>query len=299
VSATIADAAAAVKQAFRLSIDGIISGAMWIGRICVRFLTACSKIAKACGRRGMAMYIAARDWGARPILLSADYIRRRKFRIITASALLAGISGLSWYYWPAVPKLMHRVLPKAPSDTPNADFYYLVNILFVPLQTFLLLIGGAYAWRTLRQSHKFKQHDVEARCITDYLALEQRLAEAGRDNEEIESAVRAYWTLMLYEYYWWRHDLLSRDLFTNWCEFRAQRFHKNAEYRFTPLPPGSTQTLPFTDYRDGYAYFKGQKVYPGPSRFDDLMQSLIDRATAGATTVRWSDIEQYRRGKDF
>jgi hypothetical protein len=296
VSAGIFSTAAAVKQAFRAAIGAIVGGAKRVGQICDRFLVACSNVVKACSRRGIAMSISAENWVVRTAHLAAAHIHRCRF-LILAGVLVAIVVGLSWLYWP--PDVVHRLLPRNKPDTPNGDSYYLVNIIFVPLQTFLLLVGGLYAGRTLSQNHKFKQHDVEARCIADYLALEQRLADAGRDNAKIENAVRAYWVLMLYEYYWWRHDLLSRELFTNWCEFRVQRFCKNPEYRFTPPALRSTQTLPFTNYQDGYEYFKKQKVFPSPSKFDDLMQSLIDRAKDGTTTLRWPDIERYRCGKDF
>jgi hypothetical protein len=310
--AKLAGAGVAIKQACHAFINAILGGARWIGQICVRFSTACSNVTNAGSRRVVAMSTSTKNRFVRTVHYVAAWIYRFGFRTLVGAAVFAIIVGLPVYYWPAAPKpvhyhreirhwspdVVHRLLPKAQSDTGNADYYYVVNILFVPVQTFLLFFGGLYAWRTLSQSHKFKQHDIETRCIAEYLALEQRLADAGHDNAKIESAVRAYWILMLYEYYWWRHDLLSRELFANWCEFRAQRFQINQPYGFTQPRPGSKETVPFTTYQDGYTYFKKAKVFPSPSKFDSLMQSLIDRPAA-AKSLRWIEIERYRHGKDF
>lgn len=217
----------------------------------------------------------------------------------------AGFSYFSWLYWPAAhkphhhhvlfrpvsPDVVHRVFPRdATKDTRNGDYYYLVNMLFIPLQTGLLLLAGFAGFRTLRQGHHFKQYDVEAACIRDYLEIERQISQAGTE-QDFTSAVRSYWVLMLYEYYWWRKDLLSRELFANWCQFRVQRFRTNANYAL----PG-TGTPSFRTYRQGYEHFRTQKVFPSPSRFDDLMTALMDRATTGAGDLNWKDIERFRHG---
>jgi len=152
-----------------------------------------------------------------------------------------------------------------------------------------LEVAGVFGWRTLSQGHKFKQHDVEARCIKDYLEIEQQLTKA-RTNDELISAVREDWVLMLYEFYWWRQNLLSRELFTNWCEFRRQRFAKNEAY----LDKGGTP-LEFTNYISGYNHFRTEKVFPRDSRFDYLMRYLISRRKS-KKPVTWYEIEHFRHG---
>ena len=221
--------------------------------------------------------------------------------LISWFLLVAGIFALALRYLNANPEnsllpgdLVEQLLPKNAADTRNANLYYLANIIFVPLQTFLLLIGGLYAWRTLSQNRKFKQHDVESACIRDYLAIEKQLADAGSDRQKIEAAVRAYWILMVYEYYWWHRGLLSRDLFAIWCEFRVQRFRNNPTYAFGTQP--AENPLQFKNYREGYVFCKSEKVFRSPSKFDDLMLALTERANSQADNLRWHEIEQYRHG---
>jgi hypothetical protein len=206
---------------------------------------------------------------------------------ISSFLLVAGIFAFALRYLNANPEngllpgdLVEQTLPKNAADTRNANLYYLANIIFVPLQTFLLLIGGLYAWRTLSQNRKFKQHDVESVCIRDYLAIAKQLADAGSDRQKIEVAIRAYWILMVYEYYWWHRGLLSRDLFAVWCEFRVQHFRKNPTYAFATQP--SDDPFKFKDYREGYAFCKSEKVFRSPSKFDDLMLALMERANSQA-----------------
>jgi hypothetical protein len=123
--------------------------------------------------------------------------------------------------------------------------------------------------------------------MKDYLDIERQLEET-RTNEEIKRAVRLDWVLMLYEYYWWRQDLVSRELFTNWCEFRRQRFAKNTTY----LDKGDTP-LGFNSYIGGYITFRKEKVFPRDSGFDHLMRHLINRRHS-KTPVTWQEIEHFR-----
>jgi hypothetical protein len=300
ISAKVSGAIAAVKNAFLAAVDGIIGGVNWLGRACWSLLTAFGNFARACARWGIGMVIRA-------LLFLAAYISRFWPWILVVVFAL-GISEASWKYWPPAPSpthrhmvhrppppdVVHRVFPKdSAKDSRNGDFYYLVNILFVPLQTVLLLIGGLVALRTLNQSHKFKQHDVETNCVRDYIAIEKRLLEATGDRKKLEGAVRAYWMLMVYEYYWWRRGLLSRGLFTIWCEFRVQQFRKPPTYVTTPAPTGAE--LPLTHFSEGYEYCKSVNVFPSPSGFEDLMKFLIDRAgNRNIQKLKWRDIEYYR-----
>jgi hypothetical protein len=313
ISGKSAGVAAAVKHAFRAAIDWAVGRAKSVGQICVGFAVSCGNFAKGCVNRARATCISLTDWIMTGMRTAVAHVYRYLARIALV-VLVVGVLDFCWKYWPEVPKparahrhwvhrpkpatppppdVIHRLLPRE-GDTRNADFYYLVNIIFVPLQTLILLVGGTIALWTLSQNHKFKQHDVEATCIKDYLAIEQQLIDAGHDNAKIESAARAYWVLMLYEYYWWSQDLLSRDLFANWCEFRVQRFRNNPVYAFAAPPQGTA--LNFTNYREGYEHFKRTKVFPSPSRFDDLMLALIDRAAKGTPNLRWYEIERYRHG---
>jgi hypothetical protein len=237
-------------------------------------------------------------------MLVAHFLRH----LVPLSLLAVVVSALAIgsHFWPRIhhqaephrpmfrpthppPNALHRFFPRNDKNSPNEDFYYLVNIFFLPTQTMLVLIAGVFGWRTLSQGHKFKQHDVEARCIKDYLEIEQQLTKA-RTNDELISAVREDWVLMLYEFYWWRQNLLSRELFTNWCEFRRQRFAKNEAY----LDKGGTP-LEFTNYISGYNHFRTEKVFPRDSRFDYLMRYLISRRKS-KKPVTWYEIEHFRHG---
>lgn len=232
------------------------------------------------------------------------HLFRHSGLILLILVVLGGIA-IGWHYWPRIhhqaerhgllfrpahapPNAVHRLFPRnADKNSPNEDFYYLVNILFVPTQTILVLLAGFFGWRSLSQGHKFKQHDVEVRCIKDYLDIEQQLAKACT-NDEVISAVRQDWVLMLYEYYWWRQDLVSRDLFTNWCEFRRQRFAKNEAY-----PDKRDAPLGFNNYIGGYIRFRKDKIFPRDSGFDHLMRHLISRRNSN-TPVTWHEIEHFR-----
>jgi hypothetical protein len=152
-----------------------------------------------------------------------------------------------------------------------------------------VVIGGLVARRTLGQSHKFKQYDVESSCIREYLAIENQLAVAT-GNGEVTRALRQYWVLMLYEYYWWRLDLLSRAIFTNWCEFRRQRFAKNETFA-----AGQGTALPFDSYLAAYFYFRRLKVFPKRGPFDKLMRHLI-RHRHRPQPLTWYEIEYFRHG---
>lgn len=177
------------------------------------------------------------------------------------------------------------------TDTSHATLYYAMTIIFLPLQTLLVLVGGAYGWQALRQNRRFKQHEVEASCVRDYVAIDQRFEQAASDGDKIKEAVRAYWALIVYEYYWWRRGLVSRTLFTIWCEFHVQKFRKNAPYKFLP-----DETPPFRSFREGFDFCRSNSVFSHPSVFDDLMQYLIKRADNNLENLQWYDIEHYRRG---
>jgi hypothetical protein len=317
VIAKVAAAGAAVKFSFHRAIKWVVDGTTRASDSCSDFVVNCGNSARGRANSVRVKCLTIKDW----TMMGLRILVAHAYRYWYLVGLLISVAAISYFtckYWPEVPKpapvrvhyhhvvhpkpppppppptpdVVHRLLPRE-SDTRNADFYYLINIIFVPLQTMILLIGGGFALWTLSQNHKFKQHDVEAKCIEDYLAIEQQLIDAGNDAAKIVSAVRAYWILMLYEYYWWRQGLLSRDLFANWCEFRVQRFEKKPDYAF-----GTQGTrLPFKNYLEGYAYFKNEKVFRSPSLFDDLMLALIDRAGKKVDKrLQWFEIERYRHG---
>lgn len=209
--------------------------------------------------------------------------------------ILAGVGMLGWVLWQD--HVIGDLLTKANSDSEHANDYYFVNIVFLPFQAFLLLVGGLYAAWTLSQNHKFKQHDVEAMCVRDYVAIEQRLEAAQGDGPRTVGAIRAYWTLMVYEYYWWRRGLISRGLFTIWCEFRVQRFRDNTPYTFAADTfDANNAAAPFPDYQTGFAYCKSKKVFRSPSRFEDLMLYLKQRAHDDLDNLQWHEIERFRHG---
>jgi hypothetical protein len=267
-----------------------------LGNAAARFATAVrDAIIAVAGSAGRLPMICARH------VVAGYYRYRRPVALIGVS--LAVIFFATWYFLPPAPTplhrhmiypserdFLHRVFPRDRHDTRHADFYYLVSFLFIPAQTALLLIGGFAAYWTLRQGHRFKQYDVEENCVRDYLEVERQLEEAD-DDKEVGQAIRSYWVLMLYEYYWWRKDLISRELFTNWCEFRVHRFRKNEPY---PLRVANAE---LENYRKGYEYHRTKKTFPSPSRFDDLITFLMDRAAKGVDDLDWKDIEPFRHGR--
>jgi hypothetical protein len=54
-------------------------------------------------------------------------------------------------YRPPAASAWDRWFARDLKDTANGDYYYLVNIFFIPFQTALVVIGGLVAWRTLGQ----------------------------------------------------------------------------------------------------------------------------------------------------
>jgi hypothetical protein len=298
----IVAAKAAVERLLRSLADFVVRKVTDVRQFCHGVFVVCVDFTKAWAIRAFAKFISVKE---RMMSRALAYALRRVSYVVAFVAVLV-IGGWTWYNWPPAhhhhplyrpgPRdVIHRVLPRSLArDTRNGDFYYLTNIVFIPFQTALLLIAGFFAQRTLTQNKRFKQHEVETQCIGEYLAIEQRLIDAGEDHQKIQAAVRAYWILIVYEHYWWSNDLLSRELFTSWCEFRMQRFRQNPVYPFGGPPE---DMLGFRDYRGGYRFSRAKKIFRSGTRFDKLMLSLMARADEnGARVLRWEDIEIYRHG---
>lgn len=207
-----------------------------------------------------------------------------------ATVFLAGVATIPivcWLYQGELSTELHALLTKQEMDTQHATWYYAVNVIFLPLQTLLLVIGGIYAWVTLRQSSRFKQHDAESRCVSEYVAVEQKM-HAAQTEAEMKAAARAYWTLIIYEYHWWRRGLISRELFTVWMAFHIQKFAPNAP-RYTNLPAWSLLR--------SFKFAKRDRVFRTPSSFEQLMRYLIARARdTDAADLKWHQIERFRHG---
>jgi hypothetical protein len=199
---------------------------------------------------------------------------------------IAGVGITCWWYRCELSDFLHHLLRKQQPDTEHATWYYAVNVIFLPLQTALLVIGGFYALLTLRQSSRFKQHDVEARCVSEYMAVERKMHEATNEIQ-MKAAARAYWTLIVYEYHWWRQGLISRELFTVWSAFHMQKLKRDA--------PGYTK-LPTWNLRRSFRFARRDKVFRSPSSFRRLIRHLIARADADAGNLKWHQIERFRRG---
>jgi hypothetical protein len=165
---------------------------------------------------------------------------------------------LIYQFWGGAVATEKSLLDPQKPDTEHATAYYAVNVVFVPFQTVLLLVAGFYAWRTLRQNHKFKQHDVEAACVRDYIAIERQLEDAKGDAAKVKAAVRAYWVLIVYEYYWWQRGLISRELFATWYEFRVQKFRDPPAYTIIAQNERAT----FTNYKQGFEFCKSEQGIP-------------------------------------
>jgi len=282
------------KQSVRAQTDRALLKAKSIRQACGDQITACVRRAKAAPARGKAGYKKASNWAMdrEPLVAAFCYRYRRIFYLLVAACALF----LIYLFWGAAVATEKSLLDPQRPDTDHATAYYAVNVVFLPSQTFLLLAAGFYAWRTLRQNHKFKQHDVEAACVRDYIAIERQLEDANGNAGKVEAAVRAYWVLMVYEYYWWQRGLISRELFATWCEFRVQNFRDPPPYKFAQASLGQNEKVPFTNYKQGFEFCKDNKVFRSPSVFYDLMLYLIGRATQHLENLQPRDIERFRHG---
>jgi hypothetical protein len=253
-----------------------------------RHMDAAVSFIKAVIRSGTTTWSLLKPGIAKRVSVASAYVHRYYYLMFYFAAI-ASVLVPCRIFWgaPAITDLFAT----QKGDTSHATLYYAVTVIFLPLQTLLVLVGGAYGWQALRQNLRFKQHEVEASCVRDYVAIDQRFELAASDGEKIKEAVRAYWALIVYEYYWWRRGLVSRTLFTIWCEFHVQKFRKNAPYKFP-----SDGTPPFGSFREGFEFCRSNSVFSHPSVFDDLMQYLIKRADNSLENLQWYDIEHYRRG---
>ena len=253
-----------------------------------RHMDTAVSVIKAAMRSGTTTWTLVKPGIAKRASIATAYFHRYYYLMFYFAAI-ASVLVPCRIFWahPAITNL----LATQGTDTSHATLYYAVTIIFLPLQTLLVLVGGAYGWQALRQNRRFKQHEVEASCVRDYVAIDQRFEHAASDGEKIKEAVRAYWALIVYEYYWWRRGLVSRTLFTIWCEFHVQKFRKNAPYKFSP-----DGTPSFRSFREGFYFCRSNSVFSHPSAFDDLMQYLIKRADNNLENLQWYDLEHYRRG---
>jgi hypothetical protein len=256
--ARFALSASAAKRSFHAGVDWTARNVTGLGQGTKRGFEIGRDYAKAGLERSVAAFGLAKNWTVQTRPMVAAFFHRYGYLIFYILAL-AGIFSLGWKLWRyyAVGDLFH----KNKQDTQHATDYYAVNVIFLPLQTLLLVLASLVGGWTLIQNRKFKQHDVEATCVRDYLALEDRLENAGGDGPKLVAAIRAYWTLMVYEYYWWRRGLLSHGVFTIWCEFRVQRFRDDPAYKFNPDAFGAGVNPPFTNYRGGFEFCKTKKVF--------------------------------------
>jgi hypothetical protein len=245
------------------------------------------KYARRSNDRNLAIYILAKAGTTRSGRMTLALFYRYGF-LALCILVLASIAAFCWLLWRY--DALTSLLTRNWKDTEHANEYYAVNVLSLPIQTLLLLLASVVGAWTLRQNRKFKQHDVEAACVRDYVAIEKRLEDAD-SAVKMEGAVRAYWTLQVYEYNWWRRGLISRELFTIWSEFRVQRFGLNPDF-----PSKAGQTARFEKYRDGFEFCKTTKVFQSNSTFEKLMDYLISRADKQRKNLRWHNIERFRHG---
>lgn len=85
---------------------------------------------------------------------------------------------------------------KTPLDW--GDYNSLVNIVFIPLQTALLLVAGVAGAYTLLQARRFKQREVEDHAVRSYWEIERRLLETETalpfDEQAVRRCIWAYWS---------------------------------------------------------------------------------------------------------
>lgn len=144
------------------------------------------------------------------------------------------------------------------------------------------------------QNLEFKQRDVERQFVTDFMDVHRQIAEAGTDYKKLEAAVRAYWILMICEFYWWRRGLISRRLFLIWTEFREQEFRKNLPYFPAPTAAAGATPPQFNDCFGGFTYCKDHHVFRKGSHFVKFMNYLHSRSQGPERPLRWFQIERFR-----
>jgi hypothetical protein len=262
-------------------------------------------VGNGAARAGVGLPLAGRDEpqeeAPRRVLL-----RRRQAFIGVFSRLLdrgrdapdlrVTLAGVLWAFWFKLGAPDFLTVDKR--DTEHANLNYVITIICLPLQSLLLLIAGLYGWRTLRQNHEFKQRDVEQQCVTDYMAVQKQIQDAGNDQKKVEAAIRAYWVLMVYEFYWWRRGLISRRLFLSWAEFREKEFRRNLSY-FHPAPTPPTGAAaptprPFENFIQGFTYCQDHNVIRKGTDFVRFMNYLHDRSRGPERPLYWFHIERFR-----
>jgi hypothetical protein len=211
---------------------------------------------------------------------------------LTFAGLAMGLAIL-WTFWFKL-NAADWLITDTTHDSAHANLYYVITIICLPLQTFLLLIAGLYGWRTLRQNLEFKQRDVEQQCVDDYLAILKQLRDAAIDPVKIEAAVRAYWIHMIYEFYWWRRGLISRGLFLIWAEFREREFRKNHSYYPAGHAFQANQTPPIRTFVEGFEFCRDQHVFRKNSDFIKFMTYLLIRSRRPERRLWWFEIERFR-----
>jgi hypothetical protein len=131
-----------------------------------------------------------------------------------------------------------------------------------------------------------------------YMAVQKQLQDAENDYKKVEAAIRAYWLLMVYEFYWWRRGMISRRLFLAWAEFREQEFRRNLSYFHpVPTPPaGATAPTPppFENFIQGFTYCKDHNVIRAGTHFVRFMNYLYDRSQRPERPLHWFHIERFR-----
>jgi hypothetical protein len=289
---------------------GVLAGAAAIGRLIGALLVGIFHLLRGIWRgfywcvallattvKAVAVFVFAAcavvgKWIFRQMRHGVALCRRHRLAALAALVLLGTAllcwqytGPLCWRYRCELSDFMHHLFSKQDNDTEHATWYYAVNVLFLPLQTLLLVVGGVYALLTLRQSSRFKQHDVEASCVNEYIAAERRMHEATTE-AEMKAAARAYWALVVYEYHWWRQGLISRELFTVWSAYHMQKLKPNA--------PGFTK-LSTCNIQKSFELAKEAEVFRSPSSFERLIRYLIARAgDAKAGDLKWHHIERFR-----
>ncbi|MBV8777954.1 MAG: hypothetical protein JO032_17835 [Alphaproteobacteria bacterium] len=203
--------------------------------------------------------------------------------IINSNLLLIG-SSLSFFivdYW----FLLRPMIANWHANDLNS-LYDVVNVVFLPLQTWLLIFAGIVAYRTYLNGREFKQRDIEAECVRRYEEIEH-LRQSPEFNLDPLPYVKRYWSHQIHQYYMWNRNLISNELYMIWLQGRWLNFLQNENF-------GDPQNNTVIDYRSGFEYLRAQEHFLGNETFVRLMSEIAGRAMRGDHLFGHRELRRYR-----
>jgi hypothetical protein len=211
------------------------------------------------------------------------YIRVWQYHSAAYDLLLACGLGLLILFW-----LVFLLLPMGRNwkDNDLTSLYNVVNVIFLPLQTFLLVLAGTIAYRTYFKAAEFKQRDIESDCVKRYDEIE---AFKHSDEFQILSYMRRYWSHQIHQYYMWSRRLISDQLYMTWLEGRRIDFRRNETYLLR-----AAEDHGIIDYKTGFEYLVSQGHFRGNEKFVVLVRAIEALADGDTPLFGARELPRYR-----